>query len=102
SRGEMLVGVESSQALVGELDHEWQRCVVERLRRRDGYGARHVCHAVMNDAVDLEGRIGVRRGPRGLEAAALIDGYVDEHGATLHVREHVAADEPRRARSGNE
>ena len=100
--GEMRVVIERGHALVGELDDEGQRRVVERLRRGDRHRARHVRHAVMDDAVDLEGRIGVRRRPRGLEAAALVDRHVDEHRAALHAREHVAGHELRRARAGDQ
>ena len=39
---------------------------------------------------------------RGLDAAALVDGDVDDDGAGLHVGEHLAADELRRARPRNE
>ena len=63
---------------------------VERVRQRHvrqgvGGGARdragHVPHAVVDDVVDDVGRVGVGRHVRGLEAAALVDRDVDEHGA---------------------
>ena len=94
--------IERRHALVGELDHEGQRRVVERLRRGHGHRARHVRHAVMDDAVDLEGRIGMRRRPRGLEAAALVDRHVDQHGTALHVASMSRRDELRRAGAGDQ
>src|SRR6476661_3534200 len=57
------VVIECSQASAGELDHERQRRVVEGLCRRHRDSARHVGHAIMNDPIDFEGRIGMRRGP---------------------------------------
>src|SRR5262249_48762049 len=93
SGSKMLVLIEGCQSFARERDHERQRGVVERLRRRDGNRAGHVRNAIMNDAVDLVGRIGVCRWPRGLEATALIDRHVDEYSAALHVLEHLAADE---------
>src|SRR3712207_7463189 len=53
-----------------------------------------------DDAVDHVGRVGVRRRPRRLEAAALVDRHVDEDRAGLHVPEHLARHElggPRRS-----
>ena len=50
-----------------------QRRVGERVGRGDRDRARHVRDAVVDDPVDLVGRIGVGRRARGLEAAALVD-----------------------------
>ena len=68
-------------ALVGEREHVGQRRVGERVGRGDRHRARHVRDAVVGDPVDLVGRVGVGRRARGLEAAALVDRHVDEHGA---------------------
>ena len=47
------------------------------------HGARHVGDAVVHDAVHLVGRVVVRRGPAGLDAAALIDRDVDDDAPLL-------------------
>src|SRR5215211_8776561 len=80
----------SLQAMVGQGEHVRQRGVREREGRGNGHGTRHVCNAVMGDAVDLVHRVGVGRGMRGLEAAALVDRYVNQHGALLHQAALVA------------
>ena len=66
------------------------------------HGTGHVRDAVVDRVVDLEGRVGVRRGPRVLEAAALVDGDVDEHRARLHLGDHVVGDELGRLGAGDE
>ena len=75
-RGETRIIVERRQAFVGELHDEGQRSIVECLggRCRDRSG--HVGHAVVNDAFDFEGRIGMCGGPGRLETAALVDGDI--------------------------
>jgi hypothetical protein len=94
--GEMRIAIERRQAVVGELDDEGQRGVVERLRRSHWHRTGHVGDAIVDNAVILESRVGVRRRPRRLEAPALVDRHVNQHGAPLHVFEHVAAHELRR------
>ena len=79
-----------------------QRGVRERARRGHRHRAGHVRDAVVDDAVDLVGRLGVRRRAGRLEAAALVDRDVDEHRAGLHQPEHVARHELGRARAGHE
>ena len=64
--------------------------------------AGHVGDAVVDDAIDHEAGIGVRGGPGCLNAAALVDGYVDDDGALLHLRDHGAGDELGRGGAGNE
>ena len=49
----------------------------------------------MHDAVDFIHWFAVRSGVRSLEAAALVDSHVNEHGAGLHKLEHVLSDEVR-------
>src|SRR4051794_20616852 len=71
-------------ALGGDVEHERQRRVGQRVGGGDRDGARHVGHAVVGDAVDLVGRVRVRGGTRGLEAAPLVDGHVDQHRLLLH------------------
>jgi len=48
-----------------------------------GHRARHVGDAIVNDPVEHEGGLCMRGGPARLEAAALIDGDVDEDRAGL-------------------
>ena len=76
--------------------------VRERARRADRDRARHVRHAVVDDALDRVHRLVVRRRPRGLRAAALVDGDVDEDRAFLHLTEHVSGNELRGERSRDE
>ena len=100
--GEVLVVIESRHALRSELDHEGQRRIVERLRRGHGHCPRHVRHAIMDNVIDLEGRLFMRGRPRGLEAAALIDRDIHQNRTALHAGKHVAGDELRRAGAGNQ
>ena len=51
----------------------------------------------MDDPVDLVGGVAVRRRPRGLEAAALVDRDVDQHRVLLHQAELLAGDHVRSA-----
>src|SRR5215211_5915283 len=87
----------SRHAMVGEREHVRQGRVGERVSRGDRYGTRHVGDAVMRHAVDLEGRVSVGGGVRGLEAAALVDRHVHQHGLLLHQAELLAADDERSA-----
>jgi hypothetical protein len=68
-------------------------------RRGARHGAGHVGDAVVHDAVDDVGRVGVRGRLAGLDATALVDGDVDDHRAFLHRLQVFAADQPRRARA---
>ena len=56
----------------------------------------------MEDTVDIVNGVFVRRGTRGLEAAALVDGHVDHHRAGLHLPEHVARNELRGLGAGDQ
>src|SRR5215475_509599 len=76
--------------LVRERNGEGQRGVVEGEGRgpRDTPG--HVGDAVVDDAVDHIGRVGMGGGMAGLEAAALIDGDVHQHRTGTHALDHLA------------
>src|SRR5215204_5349863 len=87
---------------VGEVQHVGQSGVGQRVGRRDRHRAGHVGDAVVRHAVDLESRVGVRRRARGLEAAALVDRDVDEHGSRLHQPELLAPDHVGRLRAVDE
>ena len=56
----------------------------------------------MDDPVDLVDRVGVRGWVCRLDAAALVDGDVDDDGSRLHVGEHRAGDELGGARTRDE
>ncbi len=56
----------------------------------------------MRHVLDDVHRVGVGRGTRGLEAAALVDGDVAHDGALLHARDHLGGDELRRPGAGDE
>src|SRR5256712_2568129 len=58
-------------------------------------GRGHVRHAVVHHAFLDVHRIAVRRRPRGLRDAALVDADVDQRRAAAHAPEHAAADELR-------
>ena len=88
--------------LVGEVQHERHGGVAERDRRGPRHRARHVGHAVVHYPVHLVHRIAVGGRLRGLEAPALVDRDVDESGAGLHLREHLARHQLRRDRPGNQ
>ena len=79
-----------------------QRHVRQCVGRRARHRARHVADAVVDDVVDHVRRIRVRRHVRGLEAPALVDGDVDEHGARAHRAHLLGRDEVRSPRTGDE
>ncbi len=62
-------------------------------------GARHVRDAVVDDPVDGVGRVVVGGRARGLEAAALVDGDVDDQRSGLEAAQVVARDELGRGRA---
>ena len=97
-----MVGDGPGKAVLGELQDVGHGGVGERVRRGDGNRARHVRHAVVGDAVDLVGRVRVGGGTRGLEAAALVDGDVDEDRVRLHQPELGARDHVRGTRAVHE
>ncbi len=65
-------------------------------------GSGHVGDAVVDDAVDDVGGVFVGGGAGGFEAAALVDGDVDDDAAVLHHFEVFAGDEARGAGAGDE
>ncbi len=67
-----------------------------------GHGGGHICDAVVDDAVELVGGIAVGGRARGFNAAALVNGDVDDDGTFLHGGDHVAGDDFGRCRAGNE
>jgi hypothetical protein len=87
-------------ALVGERQRERQRRVVEREGRGARHRARHVGHAIVDDAVDHIGRMRMGGRLRRLAAAALVDGDVDNDRAGTHRLEHLSSDEFWRGRAG--
>src|SRR5699024_10429570 len=89
-------------SLIGDLDGEGQSRLRQRRGRGAGYVPGHVRHAVVDRVVDGERRIVVRGGTAVLEAAALVDGDVDEDRTRLHVRDHLIGDELRRLLAGDE
>ena len=80
-------------ALVGDRDDVGQRRVGQGVRRGVGHRTGHVGHAVEDRVVHRVRRVGVRGRPGVLEAAALVDGDVDQHGAGLHLRDQLVADQ---------
>ena len=89
-------------ALVGKVQCEGERDVVERIGGRARHGARHVGDAIVQDAVDFVDGVVVRGRARGFEAAALVDGDVHQHGAGLHVLQVGARDEFGRGGAGDQ
>ena len=68
------------------------------MRHRSG----HIGNAIMDDPVFDIRRITVRGRTCSLDAASLINGHVDDHGAFLHVLHHLASDQLRRRSSRDE
>ena len=89
-------------AEIGELERERQGRVVEREGRGARHRAGHVGDAIMDHAVDRVDRIGVGRGVARLEAAALVDGNVDEDRTALHRLEHRLGHQLGRRRAGDQ
>ena len=89
-------------AVVGERQRVRQGRVRQRVGRSDRHRAGHVRHAVVDDPVDLVGRIGMGRRLGGLEAAALVDRHVHQDCALPHQAELLAGDHMRRPGSMNE
>src|SRR4051812_27821782 len=65
------------------------------------YRSGHVGDAVVNDAVDDVGGVAVGGGAGGFDAAALVDGDVDDHAAVFHHFKVVARDQARGAGAGD-
>src|SRR4051812_16175766 len=78
-------------AVICQRQHIWQRGVGECVGRGDRHRAGHVRDAVVSDPVDLEDRIAVGGGMRGLEASTLVDRDVDQHRVAFHQLELLAA-----------
>ncbi len=97
-----VVGHRLAPPFVGQREHEGQRGVIERVSRSAWHRARHVGHAIVDDAVDLEGGLGMGRDARGLEAPALVDGDVDQHRPFAHPGDMLARDQPRRHTAGHQ
>ena len=89
-------------ALVGELEAVAEGRVREREGRGPGHGSRHVGDAVVDDPVDLVDRVGVRRGLRRLEAAALVHRHVDRDGPLLHLGDQLSRHELGRRGAGDQ
>ena len=79
--------------MLGDLHQVGEGGVGQRLGGGVGDGAGHVGYAVVDYAVHHEGGVGVGGRAAGLDAAALVDGYVDDYGAVAHLGEHVTGDQ---------
>ncbi len=77
------------QPAIGKRQTMHERGIVQRMGRCNRNGTRHVRDAVMHDAVDDIGRVGMGRGMGGLEAAALVDRNVDDNG-TLFMPDSIS------------
>src|SRR4029078_12132678 len=65
-------------AALGELQHPGERYIAEGERAGAADGAWHVGDAVVEDVFFDVGRVAVRRGAAGFDAASLVDGDVDD------------------------
>lgn len=81
------------EAVAGEGEGVAQGGVGEGEGGGAGDGAGHVGDAVVDDAIDDVGGVVVGGGFAGLDAAALIDGDIDDDAAGGHAADHVAVDE---------
>ena len=95
-----MAGVEGT--LRRDLQDVGERGVGEGVGRGVGDGARHVAHGVVDDAVALVDGVVVGGLVRGLDAAALIDGHVDDHRPGLHRAHHVLAHDDGRPTAGHQ
>src|SRR6185437_3093833 len=101
--GEAGIGFEGGfGAEVGELEDVGESRVGEGERGGVGHGGGHVGNAVVDDAVDLVAGVGVGGGLGGFDAAALIDGDVDDDGAFFHTADHLLGDNLRGGGAGDE
>jgi hypothetical protein len=101
--GDTGVGQDSGAgAQVGELEDVGEGCVGEGERAGVGHGCGHVRDAVVNNAVDDVAGVGVGGGPGGFDAAALVDGDVDNDCALLHLADHGRGDDLGSCGSGDE
>src|SRR5690349_13750889 len=89
-------------AQIRESAHVGQRRVGQCESRSTRNGTGHVRNTVMYDTVHNECWIGVGRRSAGLEAAALVDGDINQNRTTLHGGEHSACYELRGRGSCNE
>ena len=89
-------------AVISERLHVRQRGVRQRERRGARHRPGHIGHAVVDHALEHIGRLGVGGRAAGFEAAALIDGDIDQHRALLHGLYHGSGDEFRRGGAGDE
>jgi len=71
-------------AKLGELQDKGERDVAEGERARAANRAGHVGDTVVQDTFFQIGRVAVRRGAGCFDAAALIDGDVNDDAAGLH------------------
>ena len=87
---------------VRQFDHKGQGRISQRQSRGARNAAGHVGDAVVHHAIDYKGRIFVGRRSASLDAAALIDGHIDDHRTLLHQLQHSAGNQFRRRRTGHE
>ena len=66
------------------------------------YCPRHVAYAVVDDTLFDVDRVIMIGDAGALTAAALVDGYVHDHRAALHLSQMLAANEFGRGRAGNQ
>ena len=92
----------AGQAPVGEGEQVGQRGVGERVGRRVRHRAGDVADRVVEDAVHLVDGVVVGGLVGRLDAAALVDGHVDDDRAGLHAAHHVLGDDHRRPAAGHE
>ena len=90
------------RAEVRELENVGEGCVGEGEGGGVGHGGGHVGDAVVDDAVDDVRGVAVGGGMGGLDAAALIDGDVDDDRAFLHFGDHGFGDDLGSGGAGDE
>ena len=89
-------------AALGDFQDPGECHVAEGERAGAADGARHVGDAVVDHLVDDVGWAAVGGGPAGGDAAALVDGDVDDHAAGLHPPQVLLFDEHRGLRAGDQ
>ena len=90
------------QAEIGNLFDEGERNVAEGFGGGTGHGTGNVGYTVVDNAVYQEGWVGVGCRLTGLDAAALVDGDVNNDGAGRHAADHVPGHDLRGLGAGNQ
>src|SRR5918994_2407830 len=80
-------------AVLSKLKSVWQRSIGKSEGGGSGDAARHICHGIVQNAVDKVGGVLMGGGFDGLDAPALVHSHVDDDRTTLHELEVGSLDQ---------